>query len=312
MGRNKARDTPPSAPTPTPVSPRIVPLTTSQLALNLTLVGMKSSFSGSPSLLAMVEDPQAPPPPYLDLNFDGPITLEMLAHLPTALEDSHSRISVPVSLQEELRELLGEQHQQHQQLAPGEALPPGLVLPDLATLRVSARMEAIARQGVPIPLEGRSNRALLSRLEGGEVVLLKGVQGLPTQSVFTTVKARMSIICPGYYSGVFGKSRLHRLWWRCHGMKIGVFVCTVLLGTGAVALCIFMPIAGIVVISTALLIAGVSTSAASRRRAEGMGGGGDLVWEGGSLLLLVPPPLSLLSHDPCPCILFFPSLFSLK
>jgi len=231
------------------VSPRVVPLPARQVAENMLISGLKGGLSGdmSPTL----EDPTNPPALYLDSDRE----------LPTALVSHSTQRSVPVSLGEEIQEILSVRRTPPNPATPIGPTPP-IRIPESDKLGVSARLESLASLGLPVPVSG--NRKLLSRVETEEVALLTA-QGVSGSSLKALVTSRMISISPDYYKGIGGVVRKNRLWWLVYRSKVFMITGGVILGCGVLALCIFVPVAGIVVVANIVLITSAAAASSSNR-----------------------------------------------
>ncbi len=196
------------------VAPRVVTLDASLIANLAILHGLKSHDA---QWDAMIEDPSPPLP-------DAPDNPAPLA------SPSPSAVTVPASLRAELEELLGVALP-----PPGAppALPPPGSQPTAAALQTLLSGEVV--------LTGRAAARVMRELEAAEVA----AQG--PHASFGAVLARLQKLRPRHYSGPLGALRRARLWLRVNGPAVAAGVVCVLLVGGIATLCVFCPVAGIVV-----------------------------------------------------------------
>jgi hypothetical protein len=170
---------------------------------------------------------------------------------------SSSRHTIPVDVAEEVRELTGTPL-----LAGSSGSPPvvAVALPQ-THLPVSSRAQALARSG-GLTESTRRSAAAVRAVESAEVGVLWG--RFSRKEVYKTVLARLTAVSPpGHFCGALGTLRRQRLWWRINGWYVGACVGVVVVGAGVLALCVFCPIAGIIVVANMLLISGAVGAAAA-------------------------------------------------
>ena len=249
------------------VSPRIVPLQPRRLADQLLLTSLKMREYAAD---AAMDDPRAFPPSAAEGSGDHPLPL---AHI-----DYSGLPSVPADLSEEVAELMAPLAPPPQDAAAGAALgaaggaaaaaPPAIAMPDAERLPVSSRAQALARVG-GLPQSSRRTSAVLRSVEGQEVTVLQNTALARAAVYATTLKRLKALSPPGHYSGLLGAARRSRLWWRVNGWFVGSVVFAVVLGAGVLALCVFCPVVGIIVVANVILISGAAgaAGAATARRA---------------------------------------------
>jgi hypothetical protein len=255
----------PVAREPAAVSPRIVPLQPRRLADQLLLTSLKMrEYSAD----AAVDDPRAHPPPAAEGSGGHPLPL---AHI-----DYSGLPSVPADLAEEVAELMAPLAPPPQDAAAGAAAlgaaggaaaaaPAAIPMPDSERLPVSSRAQALARVG-GLPQSSRRTSAMLRSVEGQEVTVLRNTALARSAVYATTLKRLKALSPPGHYSGLLGAARRSRLWWRVNGWFVGSVVIAVVLGAGVLALCVFSPIVGIIVVANVILISGAAGAAAGATR----------------------------------------------
>jgi hypothetical protein len=214
----------------------VVTLDASRIAELALAHGMKNAnacFEPPP------EDPTNPPPPTN--------TLAVAVNAPNTPQ------TVPASLRAELEELLG------------VALPSG-------------NPAAPRTLPVPAPVVGRPTAAALQTLLDGNVALsgptasrvmreleIAEVSAQGPNANFAAALARLTKLRPRHYTGPVGALRRARLWFRCHGAQVVAGVAVVILLGGVATLCVFCPIAGIVVAAYAILVLGAGAGSATHQ-----------------------------------------------
>ena len=264
------------------VSPRIVPLRPLHFADQLTLHGLKlGEFTADRH-----EDPTpAAAGGSAEGGGGGPTNPLPLAAaggsasprhpLPLAVVDRSGLPTVPADVQEEVAELTGRALQAPQPLQPappasdasllvpgGGAAPP-IPCPE-PRLPVSSRAQALHTGGGMAAGGGQRAAAVISSVEGGEVTVLQGAR-LTRSAVYRVALLRLAALSPpGHYRGALGAARRSRLWWRVNGYFIGGCIGGLVLGVGLLALCVFCPLAGIIVVVNVLVISGAVGAAGTR------------------------------------------------
>lgn len=223
------------------MQPRVVTLDASRIADFALLHGMKAQGARYDA----ADDP-VPPTPHAN-----PPTTNTNPSLPYASLPTIQTGSVPASLRAELEELLGvdlpqplDAGQQRGQVgAPSNAAP------------TAAALHELLEGGTA--LTGRVASRAMREMEVAEVA----AQG-PNAS-YRTALARLQKLRPRHYTGPIGALRRARLWFRVNGCHVASGVAVVLLVGGIATLCVFCPIAGIVVAVYAVLVLGAGGAQAA-------------------------------------------------
>lgn len=226
------------------MQPRVVTLDASRIADFALLHGMKAQG-------ARYDAADDPVPPTPHANPPTTTTNTTNPSLPYASLPTIQTGSVPASLRAELEELLGVDlpqpldagRQRGQGGAPSNAAP------------TAAALQELLEGGTA--LTGRAASRAMRELEVAEVA----AQG-PNAS-YRTALARLQKLRPRHYAGPIGALRRARLWFRVNGGQVASGIAVVLLVGGLATLCVFCPVAGIIVAVYAVLVLGAGGAQAA-------------------------------------------------